>query len=420
MKDTKYIRKRTRSYGTAFLVEIPYLDDNGSQTRFTQTVRVIDFDGSEKLALRYAQQIRNEALTDIQSGKLRASVPSVKAIYERKWDLLPLSINTREKQDAVFKKALAKYEKRSLRDITVADIQESLNIYAETHSADAVKRLLTIWRQIYRCALMLGYDLPDRTDAVVLPKSKIVTKRRPVEMDPDAFQAILDGLLTYSGRETYNNRGIWFMLQIMYYTGCRPAEALALTADDIAGGFIHISKAVGSTTTEKRQIVPPKTASSERAIPIVPDLSPILDDLIRWSRHRYLLADESGDLRDIDEISNTIHLVARKHNVQFNAYMLRHLMSTELLHKGDSVVARDLLGHTSFSMTLDYARSTPQQLLSAVSDIRAESQPKNRCLEQPPEATKKAYQILRITACMRFIAYLKGLHESGQYPCQTN
>ena len=50
------------------------------------------------------------------------------------------------------------------------------------------------------------------------------------------------------------------------------------------------------------------------------------------------------------------------------ADMLRHLMSTELLHKGNSVIARDLLGHTFFSMTLDYARSTDKQLYEAIKD----------------------------------------------------
>ena len=65
-KDTKYIRKRKRKYGTAYLIEIPYKDEEGAQKRYTATVKVLDF-GDEKTAMIAAQRIRNEALNDIQS-----------------------------------------------------------------------------------------------------------------------------------------------------------------------------------------------------------------------------------------------------------------------------------------------------------------------------------------------------------------
>ena len=409
-KNMKYIRKRKRKYGFAFLIDIPFTDENGVVKHFAETVKLPDFP-NEKSALLAAQKIRNDALIGIQSGKLKRSLPTVNNLYKRKWDLLPMSINTHEKQDAIYAVLKPIYGDKKLSDILVADIQESLNTYAETHSQDAVKRMLTVWRQIYKCALMLGYEISDKTAAIVLPKSKVVSKRRNVQMRQEDFFTVLNGLLEYGGSESYDNRGIWFMLQIMYFTGCRPAEALALTADDLQGDYIRINKSVGSTSSAKRQIVPPKTESSERMIPVAPDLKPILRDLKRWSHHEYLLADESGNLRDIDQVSNQIHLVARKHGVQFNAYMLRHLMSTELLHRGDSVVARDLLGHTSFSMTLDYARSTDQDLLSAVSDLRAEKQPKKRRLSQPETAALRQYLIFRFAADARFLAVLRAFQK---------
>ena len=406
-KDTKYIRKRKRKYGYAYLIEIPYTDETGAPKRFTETIKVIDY-GSEQAAFLAAKKIRNDALIDIQSGRLRRSFPTVSNLYQRKWQLMPLSVNTHEKQDAIYAAAIAPYGDKLINDITIEDIQICVNQYAESHSDDAVKRLMTVWRQIYKACLILGYDIPDKTTAVIVPKSKVVTKKKDVRMSYDDFKTVLDGLLTYNGCETYDRRGIWFMLMIMYYTGCRPAEALALTADDITDEYISITKSVGSTTKQKRQIIPPKTEASIRRVPVSPELVPILHALKQWSRHRYLLADIKGDLRDIDEVSNTIHLVARKHGVRFNAYMLRHLMSTELLHRGDSVVARDLLGHTSFSMTLDYARSTDDQLLEAIIDRSlAETQPKNRNLTQPHTAILRQYQVRRIIAVLLTILDIK-------------
>lgn len=408
-KDLKYIRKRKRKYGTAFLIEIPYKDEEGTQKRYTATVKVLDY-GDEKTALIAAQRLRNEALNDIQSGKLKRSFPTVKSLYRQKWELMPLSINTHEKQDAIYNSAIRPIESKYIDEVTVSDIQLSVNQYAQDHSQDAVSRLMTVWRQIFKCALILGYDIPDRTEAVIVPKSKIVTQHRDVRMNVDDFMIVLDALKT-SGR--YNDRVIYYMLLIMYYTGCRPAEALALTADDLSDMYIRINKAVGSTKDQKRQIVPTKTESSVRRLPIASELIPVLNELKEWSKHKYLLAFESGELADIDEVSDTINKIAKKKHVHFNAYMLRHLMSSELLHKGDSVIARDLLGHTSFSMTLDYARSTDQQILEAVAGRSlAESQPKNKSHQSPPVAMIRIYQILRICAVMRFCAILKASQES--------
>ena len=403
-KDLKYIRKRKRKYGTAFLIEIPYKDEEGTQKRFTDTVKVIDY-GDEKIALIAAQRIRNDALNDIQSGKLKRSFPTVRFLYKQKWELMPLSINTHEKQDAIYKSAIYPLRDRYIDEITVSDIQLSVNQYAEDHSQDAVSRLMTVWRQIYKCAMILGYDIPDRTEAVIVPKSKIVTQHRDVRMNIDDFLIVLEEL---KKSERYNDRVIYYMLLIMFYTGCRPAEALAITADDISDMYISVNKAVGSTKEKKQQIVPTKTESSVRRLPITSELSSVLSDLKKWSKHKYLLAFESGELADIDEVSDTVNKIAKKKHVHFNAYMLRHLMSSELLHKGDSVIARDLLGHTSFSMTLDYARSTDQQIMDALAGRSlAESQPKNKNHISPSSAIVRQYQFFRICAVMRFIAYLK-------------
>ena len=94
----------------------------------------------------YAQKVRNDALQNIESGKLKRRYPTVKFLYRRKWDLIPLSITTREKHDSIYKQTIINLENKFIDEITTEDIQLSLNQYAETHSDDAVKRLQTIWR----------------------------------------------------------------------------------------------------------------------------------------------------------------------------------------------------------------------------------------------------------------------------------
>ena len=411
MKDLKYIRKRKRKYGDAFLIDIPYNIDTGELKHWTRTVKVIDY-GDEKTALIAAQKLRNDALNDINSGKLRRSYPTLKMLYEAKWEILSLTVKTKERHDSIYAKAIAPIERTYIDQLTSADIQLSLNQYAETHSDDQVQRLMTIYRQFYRTAYILGYDVTDQTRAVIRPKSKIVSKKKPADMTIEDFRMILDGLLVYDGFESYDRRCIWFILMIMYYTGVRPAEAMALTADDIHPDYIDINKRVGSTRKEKRTIVPNKTEESDRRIPITPELRQILDQLLQWSKNKYLLACEDGSLWEIDQMSNLVYAVARKEHVRFNAYMLRHKMSTDLLHRGDPVIARDLLGHTSFSMTLDYARSTDEQIRSAMIQRTAEIQPKKKSLDKPAETMRKIYQIYRLCAVMRFLAVFRDVLKS--------
>ena len=404
-KDLKYIRKRKRKYGTAFLIEIPYKDEEGTQKRYTATVKVFDY-GDEKTALIAAQRLRNEALHQIQTGKMKTLYPTIKSLYKAKWDLIPLSLATHDKHDSVYKQSIIAIEDKTIDKITISDIQMSLNEYAENHSDDQTSRLMTIWRQLYKAASMLGYEVVDRTNGVVLPKSKLVIKHRNVQMQMSDFLTVLDGLLEYTGIDLYNNRGIWFMLLIMYYTGCRPSEALALTREDISKEWIDINKEIGSTRTEYTQIVPPK-ADSIRKVPIPSDLRPILDQMIEWSDNYYLLADDKGNLRDIDDISKVINAVAKKHGVKFFSYMLRHQLSSDLI-ADNPVAARDILGHSSFGMTLSYARATDAQLHDAVKHRAiAELQPKNKNHQQPPTAMIRKYQIMKLCTVMRFCAILK-------------
>ena len=187
-------------------------------------------------------------------------------------------------------------------------------------------------------------------------------------------------------------------------------HALQRTDVNRQESYIQINKSVGSTTSKRKQLIPTKTAGSVRNVPIVPALDPILSDLLTWSHGLQLLTDQNGELFEIDYVSNLIRLVSRKSKIRFNAYMLRHKMSTDLLHAGDAVVARDLLGHSSFGMTLDYARSTPDQLRAAIESRSAESQPKNRSHEQPPATIQKVYHIFKFSAILRYIAYFKAIY----------
>ena len=406
-KDLKYIRKKKNKYGNSFLVDIPYFDENNKQKHISKNIKIMDY-GDEKTALAQAQKFRNEMLQQIRDRRIQMAYPTVRSLYERKWALIPLAANTRHKQDCIFRN-VGDLADKTIDKVQISDIQLCLNEYAQTHSADQIQRFLSIWRSIYKCASLLGYDLKDLSEMVILPKSQKVTKKRNQSLDPEDFRRILERV-GESRSTSRRDDVIWNLLLIMYYTGVRPAEALALTADDIHTNYISINKQVGSTASEMRQIVPVKTALSERKVPVPSGLRPILENLIRNSVHKYLLSDERGELYDITRISDRILDISTSLGVDFHAYMLRHLMSTELLQNGDSVVARDILGHSSFGMTLDYARSTENQRFEAIRDRDlplVEKQSKNKYHEEPHSTLRKRYATLRVGLAVRLIIWKK-------------
>ena len=403
-KDLKYIRKRKRTYGYAYLVDIPYNDDSGTLKHFTATFKVIDY-GSDQTALIMAQKARNEALLDIQSGKIRTTFPTVNFLYENKFRLMPLASSTRAKQDSIFPPNVGELGNKTIDKVTIADIQTCINQYAESHSDDSIHRFVSIWRQIYKVAQILEYPITDKTTALVIPKSKMVSAKKDVRLSAGELQIVLDELIE-SGE--YDDIVMYYLLMIMYYTGMRPAECLALTRNDIHDTYISITKQIGSTSKKRLQIVPTKTEGSRRNVPIPHDLEPILDDLINWSSNEILLSKRNGTPQDISKLSYRISRISKKHGINFFAYKLRHQMSTDLMHAGDSVVARDLLGHTSFAMTLDYARSTDEQLYSAiVGRTLAESQPKTKRHDLPPMTISKRYAILQFQTAVRLCIMAK-------------
>lgn len=410
-KDLKYIRKRKRTYGYSFLVDIPFESETGEKKHFTKTVRIDEY-GSESAALLAAQRFRNNALADIRTGKLKIQFPIVQSLYERKFVLMPLAVSTRDKQDSIFLSASGELLGKRIDKVTTADIQTSVNMYAESHSDDSVHRLVSVWRQIYKVCQILEYPVEDRTAAIVIPKSKKVSERKDVSLSDGELQKVLDGILLYNnrGKESYESRCIWFMLMIMYFTGCRPAEALALRRSDIHENYIDIKRQIGSTSKERQKEVPTKTTESARRVPIADDLRPILDSLVKWSKNDLLLATENGKPQNISRISDVINTVSKKAGVSFFSYKLRHQMSTDLMHRGDSVVARDLLGHTSFAMTLDYARSTDDQLFEAIKDRKlAEFQPKTKNLLPPSMDLNKMYAVMRFRAVLNVVLFKKAV-----------
>lgn len=336
--------------------------------KYTKTLNLKNYQ-TEKEAILAAVEIRDKKLVEMKAGYTVSNFKTVKEIFLKSYDVLPVRKKTVDRHKHFYKVGIDKYSNYTIDKITPADIQESINTYSRNHTREQTSHLLAVWRRIYKTAVMLNINIPDRTIPVVIPECKKEEPRKK-EISSEDLLLFLEALEEYNGgeiRAAYENQCLYYVIQVMRYTGIRPAEALALSRKDIyltseRSGYISINKAVHSTIESRNEIGTTKTAKSNRVVPVPADLVPILKECLAWSKYELIFSDYYGNIQDIDTVSNYIRRVARKAGVQFNLYMLRHQLSTDLFSTGiNPAVIRDILGHESIDMSLYYAVSKEEE-----------------------------------------------------------
>lgn len=341
--------------------------------KYTKTLNLKNYQ-TEKEAILAAVEIRDKKLVEMKAGYTVSNFKTVKEIFLKSYDVLPVRKKTVDRHKHFYKIGIDKYSNYTIDKITPADIQESINTYSRNHTREQTSHLLAVWRRIYKTAVMLNINIPDRTIPVVIPECKKEEPRKK-EISSEDLLLFLEALEEYNGgeiRAAYENKCLYYVIQVMRYTGIRPAEALALSRKDIyltseRSGYISINKAVHSTIESRNEIGTTKTAKSNRVVPVPADLVPILKECLIWSKYELIFSDYYGNIQSIDKVSDYIRRVARKAGIQFNLYMLRHQLSTDLFSTGiNPAVIRDLLGHESIDMSLYYAVSKEEDKKEAL------------------------------------------------------
>lgn len=376
-KKEKYIREVILPSGSHVLrVEIR---KNG-QT-FRKNVVVDDF-STPAAALAAAVRIRDRELVGIEQVVRQRDLKTVGELYEKSYDLFPVSLKTRARHDIYFRLVLEPYKNKAIQAIKTSDIQEACNKYAETHTKAESKKMLAVWKRLYKTATALEIELPDRCAGVEITGG-IQEKHRKKDISQEDLERFLECLLSYNEASisgSYNCTAIYFAIRIMQFCGLRPAETFCLTRSDVDPDkmVIHVNKSVRSSRDELVTIGKTKTAGSVRDVPISAELLPIVQECLSWCRHDDLiLADYNGNIFEISEVDTLIGHVRTKKcpDIQFNLYQLRHQFSTDLHRSGvPSPVVRDLMGHRSSVMTVDYAVSYEEDRKKAVNNRKFKSE----------------------------------------------
>lgn len=209
-----------------------------------------------------------------------------------------------------------RFNSLNIYNITETDIQAEINHLAKTRSPKTVFNYYTFIKSV------INTFRPDFTWKATLPERQIVEPYIPTDDEVKRFLAYIK-----------ENRPKYYILVILAAYGMRRSEIMAITADDLDGNTLHITKAKVLDEHNKWVIKAPKKAKSRRDIEIPADVS----DLIR----------EQGFAFDFHpgDISKVIDTACKKLGIKhFTLHKLRHYFATKLLSEKVDVMTVAALG----------------------------------------------------------------------------
>lgn len=340
----------------------------------TKTFNEKDY-GSSKLAFDTAVKFKNQALTDIANKTIfKANNVTVNDCFEEYLETTTDSYKTKEHHSGYYNKYVTIKDKK-IQEVTKADIIRELNSLTETCSDDVISRIYSIWKKdIIETAINNEYIIKDVTVGIRKPQSHIIPKKKSTVTDRQTV-IFVENLILKNLLNKYNARMIFYYIELLFYTGMRPAEATALNRDDIYDDYISINKEIGSNRYQNHVIRRCKTPTSVRNIPITPALRPIINELLSFSRTYELFKNDEGEYMHAEWVGSVIYNKLKSYNkdkdekekVHFYLYRLRHNVATELITNNvDSKTTMDILGHSSFNMSLYYANSNDEKKKEAL------------------------------------------------------
>ena len=374
----KYIKQRysKTSNRWSFQVSFEYFDLDGVQQSYTKTFAEKNFKTAKDAlneACKHRDKMRHKLNTE---GLPKKQTFTLKEVFNLTTQLFILRKETVIKLEKNFKKyILTELGDIDFKKISALSINRTLNQMVSTASDDTIKRVFSIWKKLFKTARVHKIVMIDITDEIIVPKSEVKKVKKKVNTSYNDLLKIID-TLRKSTRQTkkyiFETEVMIYGLLTIYYTGLRPAECFALKKGniDLINNIIYIDEEIGSSYTELNVLRETKTEDSVREIPIVPKLKKILQDAFRYQYEdaEFLFSNYEKQLFDIDTITNKITRCAKKINIKFNMYMLRHLFSTDLIvNKTDPRTVMELMGHNNVAMTIEYARSNSDLKVKALS-----------------------------------------------------
>lgn len=241
------------------------------------------------------------------------------------------------------------FHNESIKDITRVQYQKFINKYGSNHAPESVKKTNAIVRACVQSAILDSYIYKDFTQRVTLTADKT----RTVQVDYLNIKEIKALLKeTASGLDPrYTSR---YMIITAIYTGARISEIEALTWNDIdfKKRTISINK---SWDWAKNSFKPTKTKSSNRTIPVNPQLLNYLLQLRKNAVSNMVFQNCFGKIPSSTACNAKLRALLQKLKINrknFHFHSLRHSHVALLLSQGIDIYAiSKRLGHSDITTT---------------------------------------------------------------------
>lgn len=266
-----------------------------------------------------------------------------------------LAHNTEKGYKPALRRAIEEFGSTAVAEITAKDIDRYIKEFSSTRAKKTVTTQLQVIRQILRKAELEG-AIQYNPAAAVRPPKGLPQKRREAP-DKEQIQRIKDAA------------GLPFGLfaVLVYYTGCRRGEALALTGADIdrKHRVIHIRRSVyyvGNFPHLKE----PKTEKGFRTVPLLTALDELLPARLPTG---YLFPGEHGEPMKNGRFTIEYKKYKTASGVTVAPHQIRHGYATALYEAGiDAKTAQTLLGHAQISTTMDIYTHICEDRLAAAAE----------------------------------------------------
>ena len=369
MKKEKYIKVKSYKGNTYYAVQFYYYYD-GIKRSYSKSFNSKNF-STQGEALKEACKNRDIMLARLANNEIGSSEKkTLDDLMHEMNDIYQSVDGTARKYEYMYKNYIEeKYGSKFITDITPYDIQKTLNTAVSSLSDESLKRVLTLWKRLYHVARMRGIMVTDKTDMVIIPKSKVIAKTHESKVSDMELSMVINSLQcsAKTEKQAYNMDIICHAIMIMRYTGMRPAECFSLNRENIHDNYIEVNHSMGTLRGNVRVITNTKTDKSVRKIPITDACRKELAETISMSENQYIFSSYDGRLMSTSKVSEIIAAHSKKLGLSFRLYDLRHQFATDLLTGGcDFRTLMELMGHTSSNMTLSYPRSDEELKENAI------------------------------------------------------
>lgn len=319
----------------------------------------------------------------LESGKDRHDNPSVDEFYKtwtegRKGTVKEATLRCQHHQYNTCSKIRIKSLNKSfgelkLKEVTADDIREVQAALLEINTPQGVNDKINHLSHVFHDALL-------EQRITFNPVSPVKNLKRTT---PPANQTIHRSLSLDETERFFKeaeNSVYYDVFRFAINTGMRVGEIGALFESDIYNGFIHISRTL--TRSEDGYTVigdSPKTKKGQRNIPVNDTIADIINHQKQISRILY--GDKVVSLQDrifrapqggyliIAPINREIARICKRADIEvFSMHAFRATFASRAIASGmQPKVLQELLGHTSFQMTMDlYTHSADEQKQNAM------------------------------------------------------